>query len=93
MGHASINKAEFTVLLMVLKLMSFHGYLKLQVFGDSLNVIEWLANQIPPKNIYLLPIYEETRRIIDQFQGVSLRHIYREQNKLVDILSKQGLLL
>jgi hypothetical protein len=38
----------------------------------------------------LLPILEEVLRIITTFDTISFSHIYREQNKMVDRLSKEA---
>ena len=78
---------------MVLKLALHIDCTKLQVFSDSLLVIDCLDFQKPLKDIFLMPIFEDTCRFINLFQEVSFKHIFRERNQLVNYLSKQGLQL
>jgi hypothetical protein len=41
----------------------------------------------------LQPLLEEIFRLLDALDSYSLKHVYREQNQLVDSLSKAGLQL
>ena len=66
------------------------GCLSLQVFGDSLIVINW-ANEILQCHVMrLLPILEEVLRLKLQFNLISFTHVYRERNGVADRLSKEA---
>lgn len=65
----------------------------IQIFGDSLNVINWFNNSQRSLNILLLPIFEEIHALKTHFILISVCHIYRERNGKVDSLSKIGLQL
>ena len=67
------------------------GIQKIQVFGDSLLVIDWLKLKNPPKNINLKPLYEEHIILASLFQGISYQYIFSENKMLVDHLSKMVL--
>jgi ribonuclease HI len=66
------------------------GCKTLQVFGDSLLIINWV-NRVQRCHIsHLVPIFEEVMRIITAFDSIYFSHIYREQNQLADRLSKEA---
>ena len=67
--------------------------MRLQVFGDSLLIINWMKYHIPLTNIYLRPISEELIIIVFKFWEISFQHVLREMNQIVDHLSKDGVLL
>ena len=66
------------------------GCRALQVFGDSLVIINW-ANGIHRFQISrLLPFLDDVTRIKRLFDNIFVSHIYRERNQLVDKLSKEA---
>ena len=63
----------------------------LQVYGDSKIVIDWLNNR---GKLHVLSLVRWKDRIKDltlAFNSISFTHIYREQNKEADYLSKKAL--
>jgi ribonuclease HI len=65
--------------------------ISLQIFGDSLNVVNWTRKLQRCHNIILAPLIEEMDRILNNFDSFSIHHVYREQNVDVDALSKYGI--
>ena len=69
------------------------GCLSLQVFGDSLLVIDWV-NEVHLCNVMLLlPILEEILLLKLHFNYLAFNHIFRERNRVADRLSKEALQL
>ena len=82
---------------MALKLLLLFAIQKgcrdLQVFGDSLVIINW-DNEIHRCQISLfLPLPEDVVRIKSLFDNISCSHIYRERNQMEDKLSKEAMQL
>jgi ribonuclease HI len=92
-GRGTNNVAEFMALKITLMLVVEYGAIKLQVFGDSLMVINWMLGVCVVENFLLRPIYEELQRLKYLFTTLSFSHVYREHNIEADRLSKEGLLL
>ena len=64
---------------------------KLEVFGDSMVVINWINKTQRCRNSSLDTLYEEVNRILTNFESISFKHVYREWNMEADKLSKAGL--
>jgi ribonuclease HI len=90
LGAGTNNYSEILALKILLLFVVEKGCKTLQVFGDSLLIINWV-NIVQRCHITrLVPIFEEVMRIITAFDSISFSHIYREQNQLVDRLSKEA---
>lgn len=84
------NKAQLLALYMLLIFAHEKGLQSLQIFGDSMLVINWLNNAQRCHNLQLLPILEEVTQLKSIFNLITFRHIYREQNAVVDHCSKEA---
>jgi ribonuclease HI len=63
----------------------------LQVFGDSKIVIDWLNYRGKLQVISLVGWKDRIRELTKSFSTISFSHIYREQNKEADLLSKKAI--
>jgi hypothetical protein len=63
----------------------------IQLFGDSLMVINWIRKSQRCHNIILCPLLEEVFKILASFDNYYFCHVYREHNHEADSLSKEGL--
>ena len=63
LGECSSNTIELFSLKITLQLVIMKGVQKIQVFGKYKLVIVWLQLRIPPRNIYLRPIYEDIDKL------------------------------
>jgi hypothetical protein len=61
----------------------------LEIEMDSLVAID-LILAIHPANVFLRPIVSDCRYLLEKFEGVSIKHIYREANMCADLLAKAG---
>jgi ribonuclease HI len=78
------NFAELSALLLMLKCVVSRNVSHLQIFCDSLLVINWIIN-------LLLSLYDHIKQIETQLVFVSYSHVYRELNMQDDSLSKEAL--
>jgi len=67
------------------------GIVRLHVFGDSSITIIWIQNHVQVHITSLSPLAKHLKEISRQFKEVSFKHVYRELNVKVDILSKYAL--
>lgn len=70
-----------------------YGCRSLQIFGDSMTIINWEKGIQRCHILILLPILEEVQHILQHFDYVSITHVYTERNHLEDTISKEGVKL
>jgi hypothetical protein len=93
MGRGSNNFAELMELKLSLLMDSEKGAQMIQVFGDSLVVINKKEGSFSCDNFILCSIFEDIKVIISIFNSTSLQCIYKEMNIQANALSKEGLVL
>lgn len=91
LGSGSNNFAELSALKYLLCWLIHKNTLTVQIFGDSLNVINWLNGRSRCQNYVLQPLFEEIQNLKLSFNSLSINHIYRERNDMADKLSKDGI--
>ena len=91
LGAGTNNYAELMTLKLLLCFTIERNCRNLQVFGDSMVVINWLNKTQKCRNASLDVLYEETCRSLSFFESISFKHVYREHNEEADKLSKVGL--
>ena len=91
LGDGANNFVE----LMALKLLLFFALEKdsrrIQIFGDSLVILNWVNKVQRRRNISLITLFEEVNKLMENFDYITCCHVYREINTDVDRLSKNGL--
>lgn len=65
------------------------GIKKLQVYGDSMVVINWAKGIQRCHILRLIPIVEELKLLKSSFDLIYFTHVYRAHNRMVDGLSKE----
>ena len=90
-GSATNNVAEYTALIKALERAKELGGRRLLIHSDSELMVNQMKGVYKVKNAGLRPLYEEARRLADQFEHVTIRHIRREQNSGADALCNQAL--
>ena len=63
----------------------------LQVFGDSMIVLDWSRGSSKCDVFRLLPILEEVVLLLQNFNDISFTRVYREHNGVADRLSKEAM--
>ena len=56
---------------------------------DAKVVIDLVCASNTP-NIYYTPLLNDCRTLLTWFQGMRIRHVYREGNKCADMLAREG---
>ena len=90
MGIGTNNLAELYALKLLLILALDKHISKIQVFGDSLLVINWVIGKFRIHNLQLSQILQEVIRLINSFEHAEFKHIYREINVIADELANAG---
>jgi len=91
LGDGTNNYAELMSLKLLLIFAEEKGCKKLSVFGDSLNVINWISRTQECRNVRLEILISSIRLILHSYENFSCRHVYRENNTEADRASKAGL--
>jgi ribonuclease HI len=86
-NNSTNNVAEYTGLIIGLKLAIDMGIKTLTVEGDSLLVIKQIKGEYKVKSGNLIDLYNEAKQLTTYFDYISFNHIYRENNKRADELS------
>ena len=93
LGNGSNNYVEILSLKLLLIFAIEKGCQTLNVFGDSMNVVNWTMGTQMCKNLRLSNILASISDIIGSFDSFSCRHVYREFNREANKASKEGLRL
>ena len=88
LGSGINNYVELMTLKLLLCFAIERNCKKLQVFGDSLVVINLIDKIQKCRNTSLDALFEEVSRLLANFESLSLKHVYRERNMDADPLSK-----
>ncbi|HXD87008.1 MAG TPA: ribonuclease HI family protein [Urbifossiella sp.] len=91
LGKTTNNVAEYTALVRGLEAAADLGLKRLAVFSDSELLVHQMNGVYRVKHPDLLPLYEEARELVKEFESVSIAHVRREQNKRADALCNQVL--
>eukprot|EP00253_Pinus_taeda_P004658 PITA_04658 len=91
LGSGTNNYAELSALRLLLCWLHHRNINSIQIFGDSLNVINWVNGTASCQNQILKTIVDEISSLKTFFNRFSICHIYRDRNEEADQLSKAGL--
>lgn len=84
LGITTNNQAEYQSLKFGLEEAIKLGVSEVDVFMDSLLVVNQLKGKFKVKNRDLWPIHEDIKKIAANFKRISYSHVPRELNKLAD---------
>src|ERR1019366_8556014 len=83
--------AEYTGLVKALEHARELGGRMLIVNSDSELMVKQMNGQYKVKNEGLRPLYEQAVQLRKQFESVTIKHIYREQNSQADALCNEAM--
>ena len=91
-GEKTNNQAEYLALRLALR-ETYDQFPDAHVkcFLDSKLAVEQMNGNFKVKSENVRPLFEEVRRIADQFVSFSIQHIPRAQNKLADKLANEAM--
>ena len=90
-GIASNNVAEYKSLIFALQYSHENNYLNLEIFLDSKLVVEQINGNFKVKSDNLKKLNSDALNLLKKFDSISIKHIYREQNKRADQLANMAL--
>ena len=91
LGVTTNNQAEYTALKLGLEECQKMGVKEVQVYMDSLLVVNQMKGIFKIKNRDLFPIHENIKELAKEFEKVSYSHVPREFNKLADAAVNRAL--
>lgn len=86
-NNSTNNVAEYTGLIIGLKEAINLGIKVLTVEGDSMLVIKQMKGEYKVKSDNLIDLYNEAKLLEKEFEYITFKHIYRENNMRADELS------
>ena len=91
LGRQTTLFAEYQGLLLGLHRARELGVGEVEVFSDSELMIRQLGSRYQVRSPSLRPLYDEARRLLNQFDRVKLVHVPREMNRAADELSNRAI--
>jgi ribonuclease HI len=91
LGITTNNQAEYTSLKLALEECLKMGVKEVQVYMDSLLVVNQMKGVFKVKNRDLWPIHDAIKTLATKFEKVSFSHVPREFNKLADAAVNRAL--
>jgi ribonuclease HI len=87
LGSNTNNLCEFMSLKLVLMLAREQRIYQIQIYGDSLLMIQWMKGE------YNFPLFHDILLMKSMFSHIAFTHVYRDRNNEEDKLSKNGVVL
>lgn len=91
LGERTNNEAEYRGLILGLNAAVQRKHRRVDVFGDSLVVINQMKGLYKVKAENLVPLYEAARSLCARFDRVTFTHVLRAHNKRADALANEAL--
>jgi ribonuclease HI len=91
LGVTTNNQAEYQALKFALEEAQRMHAQRVEVYMDSLLVVNQMKSIFKVKNRELWPIHNEIKQLVATFQAVSFMHVPRELNKLADAAVNRAL--
>jgi ribonuclease HI/pterin-4a-carbinolamine dehydratase len=91
LGITTNNQAEYTALKLALEKAAEMHAEEVEVYMDSLLVVNQMKGIFKVKNRDLWPIHDSIKQLLPKFKKVSFGHVPRELNKLADAAVNRAL--
>lgn len=91
LGETTNNVAEYQALILGLQLAREQGAARIQILADSQLVVEQLNGSYRVKSPHLLPLWQQAKKELQNFEAYAISHVPRAQNSLADELANQGI--
>ena len=91
LGVTTNNQAEYTALKIALEKAAEMHAEEVEVYMDSLLVVNQMKGIFKVKNRDLWPIHDAIKQLLPKFQKVSFGHVPRELNKAADAAVNRAL--
>ncbi|HYF97069.1 MAG TPA: reverse transcriptase-like protein [Patescibacteria group bacterium] len=90
-GDTTNNQAEYQALQQGLISAQEEGVKKLEVYMDSLLIVNQIKGLYKVKNAELMPLYQDIKVKANEFEEISFIHVPRALNKIADELVNEAL--
>ena len=90
LGVGTNNFAELFALKLLISLALKKQIKHIHIFGDSMLVINWISGKFRVHNVQLAQFLQEVIRLVDFFDEVVFKHVFREINTCADQLANEG---
>ncbi len=91
-GEKTNNQAEYLAIRDALRhAHEQYGELKVECYMDSKLAVEQMNGEWKVKSENVRPLFNEVRRIADQFNHFRISHVRREQNTVADQLANEAM--
>ena len=90
-GHATNNQAEYRAIIAALESAITLGAGQVDMRSDSELVVRQINGRYRVKNAALKPLYQKVKRLQSRFEGFTITHIPRQQNREADSLAGKAL--
>ena len=90
-GLTTNNQAEYQALYKAITASKVLGAKKLDIYMDSMLIVNQMKGTYKVKNPDLLPIYNNIKKLINEFNEVRFTHVPRALNKLADAAVNEAL--
>lgn len=91
LGVTTNNQAEYTALKLALEECISLDIKRVQVYMDSLLVVNQIKGTFKVRNRDLWPIHDAIKQMVPKFKEISFSHVPREFNKLADAAVNRAL--
>lgn len=91
-GIATNNMAEWKSLLRAVEVALEKNHNQIQIFMDSELVVNQVIGKYKVKKPEFIPFWKQIQESKKKFSSFSIKHVFREQNKMADLLANQALL-
>jgi ribonuclease HI len=91
LGVTTNNQAEYTALKLALEDAKSFGVRDVEVYMDSMLVVNQMKGVFKVKNRDLWPIHDALKQLTRQFRHITFTHVPRELNRLADAAVNEAL--
>ena len=84
LGITTNNQAEYQAVKLALEKAKQQGAQRVEMYMDSMLVVNQVAGRWKVKNRDLWPIYQSILELVKEFESVTMQHVRREKNKAAD---------
>ena len=90
-GKKTNNQSEYSALILGLNQAISRNIKELQVYGDSLLIINQVTGKFKVNNVLLQELHQEVIKLTKNFNYIAFNHVYRDKNKRADQLANMAL--
>lgn len=90
-GEATNNVAEYKALLWGLRVAVDASVTELAVFSDSELLVKQMNGIYRVKHPNMKPLFEQAKKLVAQFERVTVSHVRREENAEADALANEAM--